>query len=184
MPRWRPAGHEELDGTHTSPVRVRSLSHVTKIAARQYQGFALVGGDAQDTFGRAVSSGWGSAALGGAYATNRAFASALSVDGSVGVMRLSVAGASPWADLPAVPIRAALDELPDGGIAWVAARARVDAASHHRYYMGQLRLDQSGRAYLVALRYANGAGAHLAPRVGVLNAAGAERAEVRAPSGV
>src|SRR4051794_33475779 len=111
---------------------------------------------------------------------------------SVGSMGLSRAGAWPYAEQQRLNQRdtvtnflVRLDKLPIGAPAWVGASARVapvpsDAAGS--YYLGRLRIDPSGRAYLVAIRYRAGEPpAQLAPIAPLLHGAGAERGEARVP---
>src|SRR5262249_34004075 len=148
--------------------RVAGLAGASAISAGGSHSLAVVQGltYAQDGFARNVSGGWGVADdLGGGYTVNQPFGSALSVSGGIGSMSPLAGGTPPPANLMRVSardvdltFRAKLDKLPQGGTAWVGARARVDPSSH-TYYLGRVRLDAGGRAFLVVLRYSYGAGA-------------------------
>ena len=102
-------------GTTTTPVTVTAPPPVTVLAA--------------DVFGRTLASGWGTADTGGAW-TNSGSATALSVGGGVGQVRLN-AGSGPWLALAGVSSSAtdlvstvALDKVPTGSGAYVSLNGR------------------------------------------------------------
>jgi hypothetical protein len=114
---------------------------------------------AQDAFGRTISNGWGNAQSGGAYAL-RGSSSDFSVDGSSGLMRLSVAGTNRAAALPQVSardvdlsLRVATDKLAVGGPMYVYAAVR--RVSTTTAYWLKLRLGTNRAVYVQASRLVN-----------------------------
>lgn len=89
-----------------------------------------------DTFGRTVSSGWGSAEVGGAWITTAGVAS---VSGGQGVLTLPGANASAAARLPGAAgtdmltrVTTTLDRRPNGSGAWGLVRNRITDGGEYR----------------------------------------------------
>ena len=110
---------------------------------------------ASDNLDRTVSTGWGSAQLGGAYSYSQA--GQFSADGSEGVATLSRPGSSTTATLASVSsldavarISITMPQLPVGGNGIYSGLQLRQAAGS--YYQAQLRTDTLGRVTLSLLR--------------------------------
>ena len=112
---------------------------------------------ASDGFGRTLTSGFGSADIGGTWSTN---GSSFAVNGSQGVVTVSTAGQGPWAQLGGVSATAVdlvasvrLDKLVNTGAAYAGTIGRRVGTSDYRL---KLKIDPAGAVTIYAIRSSGG----------------------------
>lgn len=110
---------------------------------------------AQDSFGRVVAAGFGSAEVGGGWSTN---GSGFSVNGSQGLVRIATAGQGPWAQLGSVSSTnvdltagIVLDARPNAGAAYVGTIGRRVGSADYRM---KIKIDPGGAVTVSAVRVA------------------------------
>lgn len=127
-------------GTYTVTLTVTDDDGATATATREVTVAVPAVVLASDLFDRTVTSGWGTADLGGAWV---ATSGAAAVSGGAGVLTAATAGAAPSARLPdvsstshAVAADLSLDKRPNGSGAWLLLRGRITSAGEYRLRVG------------------------------------------------
>lgn len=129
---------------------------------------------ASDAFGRTVTTGFGTADVGGAWSTN---GSGFSVSGGQGLVRVSAAGQGPWAQLAGISSTAVdltsnvvMDARVNSGAAYVGMIGRRVGSSDYRL---KVKVAPSGLATVSAIRVNGGETTLASASTGITYTAGA-----------
>ena len=139
-------------GSYTVKLTVTDNSGATDTATKTLQ---VTGPLAQDSFGRTVASGWGSADQGGAWALTGS-SSLFSVGSGVGTIKLSAAGSGPSAKLGVsstdtdLQYDFAFDKAPTGGGQYMKAIVRGDITNGYEAKVW-IKADNSIVVYLTKI---------------------------------
>jgi PKD repeat protein len=145
------------DGTYTVALTVTDNAGATGTTSKAVVVGSVPAVLASDSFGRTVTSGFGTADTGGAWTTN---GSGFAVNGGQGVVTVSTAGAGPWAQLGGVSSTAVdlvasvqLDKLVNSGATYFGTIGRRAGSSDYRL---KVKVDTAGGITVYAIRSSGG----------------------------